>query len=387
MNWNTVDRDGARVAFIAEYRSEDFGVRELAARHGISRKSAYKWIARFAAEGVTGLQDRSRAPQHHPNALSAEIEAAILACKARWPHWGAPKLWVKLQAQWGAAGPSESSISRVLQRHGLVRPVGRRRPRAQGTVLQECAGPNALWCADFKGWFKMGDGTICTPLTISDADSRYLLRCQGLTEGTGHLVVQPLFEATMREFGVPVAIRTDNGAPFASVGLGGLTPLSIWWLRLGIRLERSRPGCPQDNGRHERMHRTLKKEVPPQATRAAQQRAFDEFRREYNEERPHEALSGQTPASVYVASARDFPARLPAVEYAAGWEVRQVRTSGQVKWRGNLIYVSKTLRGQRVGFEPIQDGLWLVHFATHPLGLFDERTGEIKPLRGARKGR
>jgi transposase InsO family protein len=334
------------------------------------------------------LQEKSRAPLSHPNALGEEVEELVLACKARWPKWGAPKLLVKLRAQMGEEQcPSESSISRILQRHGLVRPHGRRRARAQGTTLGDYAAANAIWCADFKGWFKLRDGTICTPLTLSDGFSRYLLRCQGLTEGTGDEVVRPLFEAAMREFGVPAAIRTDNGTPFASTGLGGLTALSVWWLRLDIRLERNRPGCPQDNGRHERMHRTLKKDVPIHANASAQQRAFDQFRREYNEERPHEALHGKAPAQVYVPSPREFPERLPEVEYPSTWPTRQVRPSGQIKWNGREIYVSKPLAGECIGFEPVQDGVWLVHFAKHPLGLFDERTNEIEPLRGRRKGR
>lgn len=258
MSWKTTDPEAAKAAFIAEFKTEEFAVADLAKRHGISRKTAYKWLARFAAEGWAGLQERSRAPLSHPNALGDEVEKLVLACKARWAKWGAPKLLVKLRAQLGEERcPSESSISRILQRHGLVRPLGRRRPRAQGTTLADYAAANAIWCADFKGWFKLGDGTVCTPLTLSDGYSRYLLRCQGLTAGTGEVVVRPLFEAAMREFGVPAAIRTDNGTPFASTGLGGLTALSVWWLRLDIRLERNRPGCPQDNGRHERMHRTL----------------------------------------------------------------------------------------------------------------------------------
>jgi transposase InsO family protein len=191
---------------------------------------------------------------------------------------------------------------------------------------------------------------ICTPLTITDGFSRYLLRCQGLNEGTGSFVVKPIFETVMREHGIPEAIRTDNGTPFACAGLGGLTELSIWWLQLGIRLERNRPGCPQDNGRHERMHRTLKAETanPPQANMAAQQRAFDAFRQEYNEERPHEALGGCTPSHIYTPSTRDFPERLPDIEYASSWQARQVRSSGQIKWKGQNIYVSQALVGERI---------------------------------------
>lgn len=390
MSWKTTNAEEARTSFITDFLTEEWEVMELAESYGISRKTAYKWIARYHAEGWSGLQELSRAPRNHPNALGAELEAAVLKCKARWPKWGAPKLLVKLRQQMGSEGcPSESSISRILQRHGLVRPQGRRRAKAQGTVLHGYEDANAVWCADFKGWFATGDGKICTPLTISDGWSRYLLRCQGLRAQTGRVVVQPIFEATMREFGVPAAIRTDNGAPFASVGLGGLTGLSIWWLKLGINLERSRPGCPQDNGRHERMHRTLKAETaqPAQANLAAQQRAFDAFRAEYNEERPHEGLAGQTPAEAYRPSPRNFPARLPEVSYAAHWEERQVRGAGQMKWKGKDVYITTALIGERIGLEPIEDGMWMVYFARHPLGVFDERKGKVEALRGRRRGR
>ena len=390
MSWNTTDPKQQKGAFITDLQAEEYSVADLARRYGISRKTAYKWIERFRTEGWGGLEERSRAPRHHPNAVGGEVETLILELKARWPKWGAPKLLVKLRERMSPQDcPSESSVSRILQRHGLVRPQGRRRPRAHGTPLQDYTASNGIWCADFKGWFKTTDGTICTPLTITDGYSRYILRCQGLSEGTGTLVVQPIFESVMREYGVPIAIRTDNGTPFACAGLGGLTGLSIWWLRLGIRLERSRPGCPQDNGRHERMHRTLKCETasPPQANMAAQQRAFDAFRREYNEDRPHEALGGCTPSQIYVPSQRDFPERLPELEYAPNWQTRQVRPSGQIKWKGRSIHVSHALAGERIGLEPVEDGLWMTYFATHPLGLFDERTGKIEPVRGRHKGR
>lgn len=390
MSWKTTDTAQARRSFIGEILKGELEVTELAESYGISRKTAYKWIERFEEKGSAGLEELSRAPHHHPNALEPELEARVLECKARWPKWGAPKLLVKLREQVGMERcPSESSISRILQRHGLVRPQGRRRSKAQGTVLSGYEGPNAVWCADFKGWFVTGDGKICTPLTISDGWSRYLLRCQGLSAGTGRMVVQPIFTAAMREFGVPMAIRTDNGAPFASVGLGGLTGLSIWWLKLGIRLERSRPGCPQDNGRHERMHRTLKAETaqPAKTNLTAQQRAFDIFRAEYNEERPHEGLGGQTPAAVYTPSPRNFPARLPEVTYAQGWEERQVRGAGQMKWQGKDVYITTALAGEKIGLEPLEDGLWTVYFASHALGIFDERKGKVVSLRGRRRGR
>jgi len=356
---------------------------ELARRFGISRKTAYKWVERYEVEGECGLQERSRAPLNHPNALSEEIVGLILAAKMRWPSFGAPKLWWKLQKELGEQRcPAESSISRVLQNHGLTRAKGRRRWKASGTGgASAYGGNNEVWCTDFKGWFRTGDGVKCTPLTISDGYSRYLLRCQGLDGETGSEIVQPLFEATMREYGVPVAIHSDNGTPFASVGLGGLTQLAVWWLRLGIRLERSRPACPQDNGRHERMHRTLKAATaqPPSGTLKAQQRAFDGFREEYNQERPHEALGGKTPGEIYAPSLRDFPERLPkSPEYPSGWETRSVRAGGQMSWKGENIMVTKVLGGQHVGLEPIEDGIWKVYFAAQELGRLDERHGHLQ---------
>lgn len=388
MSWKTTSPICERQAFIVEYQSGDFGVAELARRFGVSRKTAYKWLGRFEAEKWEGLENRSRAPHHHPNAVDEAVERMILEMKARRPGWGAPKIRIKLQQSFGSGHClSESSISRILQRHGLSKPRGRRRPRATGTPLGDYTDSNTIWCADFKGWFPTADGVICTPLTISDGFSRYLLKCQGLTEGTGSWIVKPIFEATMREYGMPEAIRTDNGAPFASCGLGGLTELSIWWLRLGIRLERIRPGCPQENGRHERMHRTLKEATaqPPRTNLRAQQRAFDEFRQEYNEERPHEALDGKTPAEVYEPSARSFPDRLPEVEYGCEWKSRNVRESGQMKWEGKDVYVNRALAGERIGLEPIEDGVWKVYFASHELGIFDERRGSIQPLKRKRR--
>jgi len=245
---------------ISEYLSGDSSIAEIARLRGVSRKTVHKWIGRYEQASVIGLQDRSRAPQVHPNAISSGLERAILEWKARYPLWGAPKIHSKLL---GAADcPAESTVSNVLHRHGLTRPV-RRRARATPTVgpLASALGPNDVWCVDFKGWFRTGNGQRCDPLTISDAYSRYLLCCQGLSGFTGRRVVQPWFERVFREYGLPAAIRSDNGAPFASIGLGGLSRLSVWWLRLGIGLERIEPGHPEQNGRHERMHRTLKEAV------------------------------------------------------------------------------------------------------------------------------
>ena len=384
MPWNTKTVKAVRVQMLEQYESGDFEIAELARFYGISRKSVYKWIWRYEEAGVEGLADQSRAPHRHPNAVEAEVVGMILELKARWPRWGAPKLRHKLRASLSQeALPAESTVSKILQRYGLTSGARRRRPAAATpTGLREYEKANGVWCADFKGWFKTGDGKRCTPLTISDGYSRYLLRCQGLDEKTDRLAVQPLFAATFREFGLPLSIRTDNGPPFASVGLEGLSALSVWWMRLGIEVERIEPGCPQQNGRHERMHRTLKEATarPPQASLRAQQRAFDRFVQEYNFERPHEALEQMTPASWYESSPREFPERLPAAPpYPDEWQKRRVRSGGQIKWQGHNVQVTTALAGEVVGLEPKDDGLWAVHFVSQKLGQFNERTYRITP--------
>ena len=240
-----------------------------------------------------------------------------------------------------------------------------------------------MWCADFKRHFYTGDGKRCDPLTISDGHSRYLLRCQGLGGSTGAVAVKPLFMATFREYGLPRAIRTDNGPPFASPGLGGLSALSVWWIQLGIRLERIQPGQPQQNGRHERMHRTLKEATanPPRSSLASQQRAFDAFRREYNQERPHEALGQKPPHLVYVPSSRDYPERLPRYDYPEDWPKRIVRPGGRIRWQGQEINITRALCGQYVGLKPVSETLWAIYYQRLPLGMWDERRRRLQPAK------
>jgi len=373
MPWKATCVKNERTIMISEYISGDFSIAEVARRRGVSRKTVYKWIERYERELPQGLQDASRAAQHHPNAISPQVEAAILAWKAKRPLWGAPKIHSKLTGQVDC--PAESTVSNVLRRHGLTRQVRRRsHPPSNGGPMQGLLGPNELWCVDFKGWFRLGNGERCDPLTLSDAYSRYLLCCQGIVGATGHLVVQPLLENLFREQGLPLAIRSDNGPPFASTGLGRLSQLSVWWLRLGIGLERIELGHPEQNGRHERMHRTLKEAVlrPPRANHAAQQQAFDAFRHEFNEERPHEALNQHTPASVYVSSVRNYPPRLLEPEYPDHWQKRRVRSNGEIRWHGDLIYVSQALIGQWVGLEPTGEGAWAVYFMGQALGEVDQ---------------
>jgi transposase InsO family protein len=369
-----------RIELIERYLAAEDSISELARQYAVSRKTASKWIGRFEQHGRAGLQELSRAPHHHPNALSEEMERRILEWKASKPLWGAPKIHAKLES-WPDC-PSESTVSNVLARHGLCR---KRRPRRAATPsespLAHCEAVNQLWCADFKGHFCTGDGRRCHPLTISDAHSRYLLRCQALRGSTGLVAVQPLFVATFREYGMPEAIRTDNGAPFASIGLAGLSALSVWWIRLGIRPERIVAGQPQQNGRHERMHRTLKEATasPPRSTLRMQQQAFEVFAQEYNQERPHEALGQKPPASVYRPSPREYPQRLPPPRgYPEDWEKRRVRPNGQIKWQGQEVHISRALCGQEVGLEPIGEGLWAVYFEWLELGLFEERKGRVR---------
>lgn len=373
---------------IVEYLSGDYSVAELARRHGVSRKSAYKWIERHAAGSWAALEPRSRAAHHHPNALGLELEEAILALKTRWPDWGAPKLRHKLRVRLGAAPcPSESTVSGVLKKHGLVKARRARRRAVPGGAgpLTPGEGPNAVWCVDFKGWWRTGDGRRCEPLTVTDAWSRYLLRCVALGAGTGGALVRPHFELLFRERGLPAAIRSDNGPPFASTGLAGLSRLSVWWVRLGVRLERIEPGCPQQNGRHERMHLSLEQSGArrPRADLGRQQRALEKFVQEYNDERPHEALGQRVPAELYAPSTRLYEGRLPAARvYPEDWTTRAVRGSGQMKWGGRDVRVSDALVGERIGLEPRGDGLWAVWFEHLELGSFDERRGRI---RGARR--
>lgn len=372
-----------RVKLMTEYLSGDYSVTDLSKRYGMSRRVIYKWISRYEENGWPGLEERSRAPHHQARAIDAGVEELILELKRQWPDWGAPKLHWKLQQRLGSAAcPAESTVSAVLKRHGLVK-TRRVRPKAVSgsEPLEHCTGPNRVWCVDFKGWWRTLDGQRCDPLTVSDAWSRYLLRCVVVRGGTSGELVKPHFELLFREYGLPEAIRSDNGAPFASTGLGGLTMLSAWWLQLGIRLERIRPGCPQENGRHERIHLSLEKSAArkPRANLSQQQEALEKFRREYNEERPHEALAQRTPAELYRPSARIYDGREPkGREYPEEWQTRQVRGAGQMKWQNKDVAVNWALSGQRVGLEPRGDGIWAVWFEHLELGLFDERKGRIQ---------
>jgi transposase InsO family protein len=372
-----------RARFVLEALEGWSSMSALCEQYHISRPVGYKWLRRYQREGLTGLIDRSRAPQHQAQATPPGVVAAIVALRQRHPHWGPRKLRARLQQlEPTGAWPAASTIGAILRREGLC-PRRRRRRRRVGAWQHErtvADQPNRVWTTDFKGQFRLGEGRLCYPLTIVDGYSRYLLACRALpsTAATG---VRATFERVFRTYGLPEVLRSDNGVPFSGPALGGLSQLAVWWLRLGIRLERTRPHHPEDNGAHERLHRTLKAEAtrPARRTPELQQRTLDAFRTEYNTERPHEALGQRPPASVYAPSPRPMPALLPPPSYPAHFACRRINRLGQLCWHGGLYFVSHTLARQTVGLEPTNDGTWRLYFATAVLGQLEEQGRLLRP--------
>lgn len=368
MPWKASRVVDERLRFIAAVQEDPRGnFSRLCARFGISRAKGYKWVARYNELGPAGLEDRPPRARSCPHKTADEISDAVIALRKKFPWDGPKKLRERLLAEGALAHvPAASTIGDLLKTRGLVRP---RRTRVRQPVppnpndLDPCALPNDVWAVDFKGHFALGDRTRCHPLTLTDSASRYLLTCEGLTR-PDHVHVRPKLEAVFREFGLPKKIRSDNGPPFASNALGGLSTLSVWWIQLGILPERIEPGKPQQNGRHERMHKTLKEQTatPPRATLVEQQRAFDAFRGDYNEFRPHEGLGQKTPASVYAPSTRVLPERLRPVEYAPDIVVRRTDDTGKLSWRGHAIACGRPLANQPVGLKALDDDEWDVFF-------------------------
>ena len=354
---------------------------ELAARYGISRKTAYKWVERYEAEPAMGLGDRSRAPHQHGRAMAPAVAAAVLALRRQQPTWGPKKLRAVLQRRDPTtAWPAASTMGDLLRRSGLSAPQRRTRYTVPLTQpLADATTPNDVWCIDFKGWFRTQDGMRCDPLTVTDAWSRYVLCCRITSPDARG--VRPWLERTFREYGLPRALRSDNGPPFATTGAGRLSQLAVWWLKLGIALDRITPGAPQENGRHERFHLTLQQDTtrPPAPTPRAQQRRFDAHRRLFNEERPHESLEMQPPATRYHASPRPYPARLEDPWYDAQHQVRRVKRTGQIKWQGSLVFVSEALRGELVGLAETPTGDWTVRFLQLELGRIARQTRRFTP--------
>jgi transposase InsO family protein len=365
-----------KILFIADYLRDDVSdFSALCGRYGISRKTGYKWVQRYAATGMDGLAEQSRRPHHSPQAIPFAIRKAILRLRTETRITpGAKKIQVLLARQFPAdLIPAQSSIYRILKQAGLTQPAKkRRRIRPFPQPFAPASAPNAVWSADYKGQLRLGNGQWCYPLTVMDHHSRYLLGCQGL-KGTGLAGAKTQFIRLFQAYGLPQRIRTDNGVPFATRTAGGLSSLSIWWIKLGICPERICPGKPQQNGRHERMHSTLKKATatPPAKTQTEQQRRFEQFQREYNEQRPHEALAQQTPASCYTASPRPYPNRLPEITYPDYFQVRTVKPSGVIYKHSGQVYISHLLAGEPVGLEEIADGIWDVYFGHLRLGAFN----------------
>jgi putative transposase len=377
-----------KTQLIADYLRDRLSVTELCTLYGVSRKTAYKWIDRYLTHGPQGLEERCRRPSTSPRHTPEHVVAAILEARRRHPSWGAKKLVSILSTRhprW--PWPARSTVCDILRRHNLV--PRRRKRRAighPGKPTSHIIAANEVWSADFKGPFKTGDGRYCYPLTITAGYSRFLLGCEALSS-TRVQEAKPVFTRVFKEFGLPQRIRTDNGVPFATNTLARLSQLSAWWVRLGILPELIEPGKPQQNGRHERMHRTLKAETtrPPGANIRAQQRPFNHFREEFNHERPHEALDMHTPAAYYEPSPRKMPNKLPPLEYPDRFEVRYVSANGGIRWNHQWVNVSHTCVGEYVGLEEIDDGVWNVYFGPLKLGRLLERHMRIEDVYGRLK--
>lgn len=380
MPWKKVEPMDEKIRFISDYLNGVFTFTELCERYNITCKTGYKWVHRYEEEGASGLEDRARIPRHCPHKTPEAMEEAILAIRRKHPRWGAKKILTMLERQRQPGPlPGKTTITNILTRNRCTQPRRTRLHRAHaGKPETKATAPNTLWTVDFKGQFKTLDGVYCYPLTVMDACSRYILTILALPS-TALKATQDEFRRLFQMYGLPERIRSDNGTPFASIALGRLSTLSIWWIRLGILPELIEPGKPQQNGRHERMHRTLKADTtrPPEANMAAQQRRFDAFRQEFNEERPHEALRQATPASVYTVSTKKLPNRIKSLDYPAHYEVRIVSKNSGIRWKSQWVSVTRLLAGLPIGLEEVGTGLWDVWFGPIWLGRLDERLWRI----------
>lgn len=381
MPWRETGPMKERIRFVMEVEEGVYRFSESCERYGVSRKTGYKWWNRYLEEGLEGLQDQSRAPHRCPHKTPAGIEARVVEQRLKYPRWGPEKLRAKLQRSdpeepW----PAASTMGEILKRHDLVhkRQRGRKSQAIFSGSRVQTERPNEILTADFKGEFRTQDGKYCYPLTIQDHYSRFALCCQAL-ESTCRAPVRDGFERVFETYGLPEAILTDNGVPFAGNGLRRLSRLSVWWIRLGIRPLLIQPGHPEQNARHERYHRTLKQETafPPAADQSAQQRVFDAFRQTYNHERPHQHLLDHTPAELYRPSLRPYPSQLPPLEYPGHYELRRVNKAGQIKLRNQRIFLSEVLEKETLGCEPLQDGLWSIFLGEVLIARCNEQEGKI----------
>ena len=391
MAWRETCSVREKVGFCMAYEAGAVSMSELCRQFGVSRKTGYAVLARWRSEGPGGLAPRSHAPHCAPHAVTEDVGAAIIALRQRHPTWGPKKLKARLGLDHpGTRWPAVSTIGALLDREGLVARRKRKRHAALRTApFAACVVANDVWSMDFKGWFTTGEGRRCEPLTLQDQASRYLLRLVAVQRSdTAH--VWPVLDAAFREYGLPLALRSDNGPPFAGTGAGGLSALGVRLIKAGVKPDRIDPGKPQQNGRLERLHLTLKQETasPPAASHAAQARRFAAFRRLYNEQRPHEALGMATPDTVYAVSPRRWSGRLVSPDYDADQTVRRVRRNGEIKWRGEMVFVSSALAGEPVGLAECENGLWRVHYGPVTLGTIDSKGRLRRPsaVRALRRG-
>ena len=376
MPWKETGPVLERMRFIEDYLSGCYTLTELASRYEVSRQTLHKWLARHDADGAKGLMDRSRRPLHSPQIVDQDVAERIIAFRRRFPLMGPRKIVARLselhpEINW----PAASTAGDILRRAGLVTARRRRNPPAHPLRTRAAPlEPNDLMTVDYKGEFLLGNHRYCYPLTVVDYISRFIFACAAFAS-TQYAHTRRAFEVVFREYGLPLAILSDNGSPFGSPGLARLSRLSLWWIRLGVRVERIVPGHPEQNGAHERMHRTLKAETtrPPESTLDRQQERFDRFRDHFNNERPHEALGQKRPATIYRPSPRPYPETLPPIEYAGHLEVRKVDHTGMIRWNNDRLFLSHTLEGEFVGLEEIDDGIWSLYYGPVLLARFDER--------------
>ncbi len=372
-----------RLAFVRDLESGHWSMTELCERYGVTRPTGYKWLARHQAGGRAALTDRSRAPQQCPHRTDEALERLIIAARLEY-GWGAKKLLHVLRSRHPSRSwPARSTVNAILERHTLLHKNRRRRKWAHpGAAPVATQRPNQIWPADFKGQFRTGDGQYCYPLTVTDHFSRRVLACHGL-RSVKTVDAKPVFRSLFRAVGLPDAIRTDNGVPFASTGIHGLAALNVWWMQLGIVHQRITPASPQENGTHERMHRELKRETarPAASSLRAQQRRFDAFCARYNDERPHEGIGDRTPSTLWSPSPRRYPERVAPPDYPAHMEIRRVSTAGTCRLQSRQPFLSHALDGQDIGLEEVADGIWNIVYYSTLLGKIDARTARITGIK------
>ena len=382
MPWKVSGALEQRVRFVLDHESGLYSMAELCSRFGISRQCGYKWVERYRREGLAGLQDVSRAPRHSPHRTDRATEELLIDMRRSQPTWGSRKIIARLEKMYPQLKrqlPAASTVDDLYRRSGLLHSK-RRKKRFEEVVRVplEANAPNDVWSADFKGEFRLANGSYCYPFTVSDAFSRFLIGCQG-EPSTASLGVRNALQRAFHEYGLPKAIRTDNGLPFVGHGRSGLSQLSVWWIKLGIRHQRIAPGRPDQNGRHERMHRTLKAEAtrPPESSFDAQQKRFDAFIREYNHERPHEALKQQTPDTFYQRSDRVYEGEVPPPDYPGLYEKRKVDGKGHLKFKGMSWFIAHPLSGETVGLVEIDDDTWAVYLYSCEIARLNPKSGKI----------